>query len=105
MKDSTIEQLVLQYVRRPRYEPVKSRILARNLNLPKDRRDDVKKIVESVTTGDWTRFTLRIDSDTDVREKVFEVALAGKWVLRELSQENPSLEDVFVNLTMPVSEN
>ena len=46
MKESEIEQLVLQYVNRPRYEPVKSRILARNLNLPKDQRDDLKKIVK-----------------------------------------------------------
>jgi hypothetical protein len=33
------------------------------------------------------------------------MALTEKWILRELSQKNPSLEDVFVNLTQPLSEN
>jgi ABC-2 type transport system ATP-binding protein len=65
----------------------------------------VKKIVDSVTTGDWTRFTLRIESNTDVREKVFNTARSENWILRELAQKNPSLEDVFVNLTQPLSEN
>ena len=46
MKESEIEQLVLQYVSRPGYEPVKPRILARNLNVPKELRDDLKKIVK-----------------------------------------------------------
>ena len=46
MTESEMEQLVLQCVSRPRYEPVKARILARNLNLPKDQHDTFKKVVK-----------------------------------------------------------
>ena len=65
----------------------------------------VKKVSDKSTSGDWTSFTLKIESNTDVRQQIFETALAEKWTLRELTQQIPSLEDVFVHLTEPLSEN
>jgi ribonuclease R len=46
MNESEIEQLVLQHVGRPRYEPAKARILARNLNLPKDEHDLLRQVIK-----------------------------------------------------------
>ncbi len=65
----------------------------------------VKKVADSSTTGEWASFTLKVESNTDIREDVFKAALAEKWTLRELTQQIPSLEDVFVHLTHPLSEN
>ena len=46
MNESEIELLVLQYVARPKYQPVKSRILARNLDIPKEQHDEFKQLVK-----------------------------------------------------------
>lgn len=46
MKASQFEQLILQFVSRPNYTPVKSRILARNLEIPKDQQDAFKQFVK-----------------------------------------------------------
>lgn len=48
MNESEMERLVLQYVGRPKYKPVKSRILARNLEIPKARHDDFKRFVKQM---------------------------------------------------------
>jgi ABC-2 type transport system ATP-binding protein len=37
--------------------------------------------------------------DTDVREAVFQLAVRGRWALRELSTQGASLEDIFIHLT------
>ena len=50
MKESKIEQLVLQYVGRPKYSPVKARILARNLEIPKEQQDDFKRFVKQMVS-------------------------------------------------------
>ncbi len=46
MKETKIEQLVLQYVARSNYKPVKARILAKNLEIPKDDQDEFKRFVK-----------------------------------------------------------
>ena len=48
MNKSHIEQLVLQYVDRPNYTPVKARILARNLDIPKDQQDSFKRFIKQL---------------------------------------------------------
>src|SRR6186713_111530 len=53
--------------------------------------DELKKIagVRDVTMeqdGDWKVFSLRVESGTDVREEVYQLAAARRWTLRELSQ-------------------
>lgn len=50
MKESNYEQLVLQYVGRPRYKPVKARILARNLEIPKDEQDEFKRLIKHMVS-------------------------------------------------------
>jgi ABC-2 type transport system ATP-binding protein len=68
--------------------------------------EELKKIsgVRDVTAeedGDWTVFSLRVESGADVREEVFRLASARRWALRELSQRRATLEDVFVEITNP----
>ena len=46
MNESHIERLILQYVARPKYQPVKARILARNLDVPKEDHDAFKQLVK-----------------------------------------------------------
>lgn len=50
MKESKFEQLVLQYVSRPKYKPVKARILAKNLEIPKDDVDAFKRLVKQMVS-------------------------------------------------------
>jgi ABC-2 type transport system ATP-binding protein len=68
--------------------------------------EELKKIsgVRDVTTetdGDWKIFSLRVESGTDVRAEVFQLASARRWTVRELSQRRATLEDVFVEITHP----
>lgn len=48
MKESQFEQLVLQYVGRSNYKPVKARILARNLEIPKEQQDAFRSFVKGM---------------------------------------------------------
>ena len=48
MKESNFERLVLQYVGRSKYKPVKARILARNLEIPKEQHDEFKRFVKGM---------------------------------------------------------
>src|SRR3982750_342404 len=66
-----------------------------------DGAEELKKIpgvrdVTVSTDGDWQVFTLRVEANTDVREDVYQLANARRWMLRELSQRRATLEDVFV---------
>ena len=47
----------------------------------------------------WTRFTIRAESGTDVRESIGALAAENSWPLRELHSHNATLEDVFVEIT------
>jgi ABC-2 type transport system ATP-binding protein len=52
------------------------------------------------TAGDAeTRVRIECSSDVDLPEDVFHLAVTKGWVLRELSRDVVSLEDVFVRLT------
>src|SRR5881227_1524550 len=68
--------------------------------------EELKKIsgVRDVVTGgqdEWKKFSLRVESGTDVRDAVFQLATARHWIVRELTQRRATLEDVFVELTHP----
>jgi ABC-2 type transport system ATP-binding protein len=68
--------------------------------------EELKKLPgvrDVVTDGedDWKRFSLRVESGTDVREEVFRLAIDRNWTVRELTQRRGTLEDVFVELTHP----
>ena len=68
--------------------------------------EQLKKIPgvrDVITDGedDWKKFSLRVESGTDVREEVFRLAVERHWTVRELTQHRGTLEDVFVELTHP----
>src|SRR6188472_897165 len=60
----------------------------------------VRDVSESEDDG-WKKFSLRVESGTDVREEVFRLAVERHWTVRELTQHRGTLEDVFVELTHP----
>ena len=45
------------------------------------------------------RYRLSVTADTDPRPEIFQMAKANDWVLWELHEERPRLEDVFHDLT------
>ncbi len=63
------------------------------LALPGVRGVDVEK------EGDWSVFNLRVEPRTDPREEIFQLAAARRWLVRDLSRERTTLEDVFVEIT------
>ena len=44
-------------------------------------------------------FTVECAQGTDLREKLFRLAVENGWVLLEMRREQASLEDVFRQLT------
>ena len=52
----------------------------------------------------FSTFEIEAKLGADVREAVFRLAVERKWVLRELSQVQASLEDVFIQLTTEEQE-
>lgn len=59
----------------------------------------IRKITEEKPDGSWRRFTLRVEARGDIREALCDLALKQRWPIRELHLEQPSLEDVFVEMT------
>ena len=58
----------------------------------------VRKVVAEKADGPWLAFSLRIESNTDAREAIQELAMKEKWPIRELHRKLPTLEDVFIEL-------
>ncbi len=56
--------------------------------------------VDAVTEEGGHRYRLAVAGDADVRRDVFALAVERGWVLLELTRHVPSLEDVFLRLTM-----
>ena len=55
--------------------------------------------VEIAEDASETHARLECEADADLREEVFHMAVSKGWVLRELTLDVVSLEDVFVRLT------
>ena len=55
--------------------------------------------VEAASSDGETRVRVECSEGADLSEEIFHLAVARGWVLRELSREGLSLEDVFVRLT------
>jgi ABC-2 type transport system ATP-binding protein len=53
---------------------------------------------ERVDDG-YVRCVITPGTNQDLREAVFEKAIANRWTIRELSRQRQSLEDIFVELT------
>ncbi len=47
----------------------------------------------------FSAFDLEVAQGADIRETIFQLAVEKRWVLRELSRAQASLEDVFIQLT------
>ena len=58
----------------------------------------VRKVIAEKTDKGWQAYSLRIESNTDVRAAIQELATAEQWKIRELHRQLPSLEDVFIEL-------
>ncbi|MDB6140485.1 MAG: type transport system ATP-binding protein [Verrucomicrobiaceae bacterium] len=58
----------------------------------------VRKVVAEKADGPWQAYSLRIESNTDVREAIQELAMKQQWRIRELHRKLPTLEDVFIEL-------
>jgi ABC-2 type transport system ATP-binding protein len=59
----------------------------------------VRTVARKTDASGYASYVLRGDANSDLREAVYEAAVSHHWKLRELSSSNPSLEDVFVELT------
>jgi ABC-2 type transport system ATP-binding protein len=57
------------------------------------------KEVQIESDASWSRFTIRIEANTDPREEIYHLAVQRHWVIRELTSERRTLEDAFVELT------
>jgi ABC-2 type transport system ATP-binding protein len=64
-----------------------------------NRLDRVKKVTPEALDGEWTRYTIWVDSGTDSREHIAQLAAQYGWPLRSLFRNVATLEDVFVELT------
>ena len=58
----------------------------------------VRKVVAEKSEAPWLSYTLRIESNTDVREALQALATKERWRIRELHRRLPTLEDVFIEL-------
>ncbi len=48
-------------------------------------------------TGDWVRFL--VETSSDVRERLFALAVSEQWTVRELSRRGATLEQAFAEIT------
>jgi len=58
----------------------------------------VRKVTAEKADKGWQAYSLRIESNTDVRDDIQALATAERWKIRELHRQLPSLEDVFIEL-------
>lgn len=58
----------------------------------------VKSVSANMDDG-WQQCSIRVEANSDLRETIFRLAVERHWVIRELTQERATLEDVFVELT------
>ncbi len=63
------------------------------------RLEQVKKVIVEHSEGDWTKFSVLVDSGTDTRERIANLAGQYGWPIRSLHRHQATLEDVFVELT------
>lgn len=58
----------------------------------------VRKVIPSKSDKGWRAYAMRVESQTDIREALMDLATAKGWRIRELHRQLPTLEDVFVEL-------
>ena len=65
----------------------------------------VARVSAQGRTDGFVAFDVEAQAGTDVREAIFRLAVEHRWALRELAQQQVSLEDVFIHLTTKEQEN
>lgn len=60
---------------------------------------DVARVNLIGQPDEFSVFDIEVAPGADIREAVFKLAVQKQWALRELSQAQVSLEDVFIQLT------
>ena len=68
-------------------------------NLP-----DVEQFDISPSDGEFFRCALTPRDGCDLRPQIFELVQKNGWKLRELTRSRHSLEDIYVQVTKPTSE-
>ncbi|MBL9155024.1 MAG: ATP-binding cassette domain-containing protein [Verrucomicrobiales bacterium] len=63
-----------------------------------ERLPGVKSAAHIETRQGWACVEIRTDSLVDVREEIYNLAVAKRWKLRELTRHQASLEDAFVDI-------
>lgn len=63
------------------------------------RLDHVKKVIQEDSEDEWTKFSVYVDSGTDTRERIANLASQYGWPIRTIHRHQATLEDVFVELT------
>jgi hypothetical protein len=58
----------------------------------------------SAAEGAYHRCALTLSGSQDLRPKIFALVVERGWKLRELSRVRHSLEEVYIRLTRPESE-
>ena len=94
--DSSVEELIQHAVelRTVRLEVEGSQIEAGLATI-----SAIDRIEPTGTNGSRKSYTITVSGDADPRADIFRLAKSRDWVLWELSQEQPKLEDVFQALT------
>lgn len=59
----------------------------------------VKKVTWETQEDAWSDYTIWVDSGTDARERIAQLAAKNQWPIRHLFRHVATLEDVFVELT------
>ena len=72
---------------------------AEELNANFSQWEEVKEMELENADGPFTRCLFTVDSDADIRERIYQAAVANSWTLRELRRIPFSLEDIFIHLT------
>lgn len=53
----------------------------------------------ALANNGYRAYTLRVEAGTDPRAEIYQLCVARRWRVRELSQRRATLEDVFVEIT------
>tara|TARA_R110002096_G_scaffold200639_2_gene384617 strand:- start:386 stop:1327 length:942 start_codon:yes stop_codon:yes gene_type:complete len=61
--------------------------------------EGVKNVTAVSKEDDWMTLELRLNGRNEIRDQIYELSVAEKWPIRQLSKRSASLEDVFVDLT------
>jgi ABC-2 type transport system ATP-binding protein len=69
-----------------------------------DQMAEVAHYTISAAEGEYHRCALTPSSSQDLRPKIFALVVERGWKLRELCRERHSLEEVYIRLTRPESE-